>query len=48
MTQLLNAACAGKATCNYTVNTTVTGDPAFGSAKDFNLTYTCGTNQLTA
>lgn len=44
VTQPLQTACNGKATCQYTVNHLVIGDPAPGCAKDFVVEWTCGTS----
>lgn len=44
LTQPLRTACNGKATCQYTVDPTVIGDPAQGCAKDFEVDWTCGTS----
>jgi hypothetical protein len=42
-TQALQAACNGKATCQYTVDYKVIGDPAPGCGKDFDVAWTCAT-----
>lgn len=42
VTGALQAACNGRASCEYVVDYTVLGDPAPGCAKAFSVTWTCG------
>jgi hypothetical protein len=34
--------CNGRASCDYRVDHTVIGDPVYGCAKDYRVTYSCG------
>jgi hypothetical protein len=43
VTQPLQTACNGKASCQYTVSVSVLGDPARGCPSDFAVEWTCGT-----
>jgi hypothetical protein len=43
VTQALQTACNGKASCQYTVSDSVLGDPAHGCQSDFLVEWTCGT-----
>jgi len=43
-TNALSAACDGRASCAYSVDYHVLGDPVPGCAKRFEVTYTCGTS----
>jgi len=38
----IKAACDGKSSCDYVVNWHDIGDPFYGVAKDYPVTYTCG------
>ena len=42
VTQALQTACNGKASCQYMVSVTVLGDPARGCQSDFVVEWTCG------
>jgi len=44
VTSPVYAACQGKKSCDYTVDTSVIGDPAFGCWKSFEVTYQCAMN----
>ena len=45
VTAAVHAACQGLKTCEYTVQTAVLGDPAFGCWKSFEVTYQCAENR---
>jgi len=48
VTRFLSAACDGRATCDYSVNWRVLGDPAVGCRKDFSVQWTCGSSRGSA
>jgi len=45
VTAPVHDACQGLKNCDYVVNTSIIGDPAFGCWKSFQVTYQCAQNR---